>query len=34
MSLAMPEWLLNQLGTLVVQLTVLLLIIGLALMEE
>jgi len=30
----MPEWLLNQLGTLVVQLTVLLLIIGLALMEE
>ena len=30
----MPEWLANQLGTLVVQLTVLLLIIGLALMEE
>ena len=30
----MPEWLVNQLGTLVVQITVLLLIIGLALMEE
>jgi len=30
----MPEWLANQLGTLVVQLTVLMLIIGLALMEE
>ena len=30
----MPEWLLNQLGTLVVQLTVLLLIIGIAILEE
>ena len=30
----MPEWLVNQLGTLVVQMTVLLLIVGLALMEE
>jgi len=34
MSLAMPEWLANQLGTLVVQLTVLLLIIGIAILEE
>ncbi len=30
----MPEWLLNQLGTLVVQLTVLLLIVGIAILEE
>ncbi len=30
----MPEWLLNQLGTLVVQMTVLLLIIGIAILEE
>ena len=30
----MPEWLLNQLGTLVVQSTVLLLIIGIAILEE
>ena len=30
----MPEWLTNQLGTLVVQLTVLLLIIGTAILEE
>jgi len=30
----MPEWLLNQLGTLVVQITVLLLIIGIAILEE
>ena len=30
----MPEWLLNQLGTLVVQITVLLLIVGIAILEE
>ena len=30
----MPEWLLNQLGTLVVQLTVLLLIVGIAILGE
>ena len=30
----MPEWLVNQLGTLVVQLTVLLLIVGIAILEE
>ena len=30
----MPEWLLNQLGTVVVQLTVLLLIVGIAILEE
>ena len=30
----MPEWLLNQLGTLVVQITVMLLIIGIAILEE
>ena len=30
----MPEWLLNQLGVVVVQITVLLLIIGIAILEE
>ncbi len=30
----MPEWLLNQLGTVVVQITVLLLIVGIAILEE
>jgi len=30
----MPEWLANQLGAVVVQLTVLLLIVGIAILEE
>lgn len=30
----MPEWLANQLGTLVVQMTVLRLVVGIAILEE